>query len=247
MERSSRGFAGKWRMMSSREFKTTTRFEAPCTVRNDVQVLKPDGTESLMSSVFTVRPTGQGKCMVIARFGSLNFPGAFKFIPKWFIHKTGTTIFEQDMGFLASQNEYLVKENRPTKELYLNLKSSDTWVSEYRKWNDRVGHGMPYYFGHHTLSPATKPALMESAPAGASAAAASSSYPAQGAFGAMFAKDPTNRYFRHVVHCKSCLSALHAFQRYQKVMILHSLPLLSSSNFSHGSSPLHFLSSHMSR
>lgn len=158
--------------------------------------------------------------MLIARFGSTNFPGSLKMIPPWYIHITSNTVFEQDMGFLASQNEDLVKKNLPTKDLYLNLKSSDTWVSEFRKWNDLVGHGMPYYFGHKTISQAKNPAVVEVAPAGFSAAAASS-YPAQGSFGEMFARDPTNRYFRHVVHCRSCLSALGSFQTYQKVGLQH--------------------------
>jgi hypothetical protein len=33
----------------------------------------------------------------------------------------------------------------------------------------------------------------------------------------MFARDHTNRYFRHVVHCKSCLWALNGFKKFQKV------------------------------
>jgi len=58
------------------------------------------------------------------------------------------------MGFLSSQNETLVKEKVPTKELYLNLRSIDTWVVEYRKWMDKVGNGigMPYYFGQNIVS-----------------------------------------------------------------------------------------------
>lgn len=182
-----------------------------------------------MSAVFLCRPSGQGKSMLIVRFGSTKFPDIFKKIPGWFLHKTSNTVFEQDMGFLASQNAYLVKKNQPTKDLYLNLKSSDTWVSEFRKWNDRVGRGMPYYFGHQTTSAAINPAILEAAPAGFSAAAASS-YPAQGSFGEMFARDPTNRYFRHVVHCKSCLKALNNFQKFQKVKLPHN-PQTSSSTF----------------
>uniref|UniRef100_A0A7I4A6C1 Rieske domain-containing protein n=1 Tax=Physcomitrium patens TaxID=3218 RepID=A0A7I4A6C1_PHYPA len=217
-ERTSRGFAGIWKEISSPEFTNTTRFEAPCCLRNDKVVDKPDGSKDYLSAVFLCRPSGQGKSMLIVRFGSTKFPDIFKKIPGWFLHKTSNTVFEQDMGFLASQNAYLVKKNQPTKDLYLNLKSSDTWVSEFRKWNDRVGRGMPYYFGHQTTSAAINPAILEAAPAGFSAAAASS-YPAQGSFGEMFARDPTNRYFRHVVHCKSCLKALNNFQKFQKVGI----------------------------
>ncbi|KAG0604993.1 hypothetical protein M758_9G024100 [Ceratodon purpureus] len=217
-ERSSRGFAGVWKEISSPTFTNTTRFEAPCCLRNDKLSVDDKGKEVQSSAVFLCRPAGQGKSMLIVRFGSTGFPKAIKSIPSWLIHSTSSSVFEQDMGFLASQNEYLIKTNRPTKDLYLNLKSSDTWVSEFRKWNDKTGHGMPYYFGHETLSLPKNPALTEAAPAGVAAATAST-YPAQGSFGQMFARDPTNRYFRHVVHCKSCLSTLNAFQKYQKVAV----------------------------
>ncbi len=100
------------------------------------------------------------------------------------------------------------------KDLYLNLKSSDAWVTEYHKWLDLTGHGMPYYFGHRSASQSPNLAIAEAAPAGLVAATASS-YPAKGSFGAMFARDPTNRYFWHVVHCKSCLGLLNCFKKFQ--------------------------------
>ena len=215
-ERTSRGFAGVWKEVSSPVFTNTTRFEAPCCLRNDKKVVNADGKEINSSAIFLCRPAGQGKSMLIVRFGSTGFPKSFKAVPSFLVHSIGNAVFEQDMGFLASQNEYLIKTNRPTKDLYLNLKSSDTWVSEFRKWNDLTGHGMPYYFGHQSISVPKNPAITEAAPAGVSAATAST-YPARGSFGEMFARDPTNRYFRHVVHCKSCLSTLDAFQKYQKV------------------------------
>lgn len=227
-ERSGQGFAGVWKEISTETFANTTRFEAPCCLRNDKKTVKADGTEVNLSAVFLCRPAGQGKSMLILRFGSTDFPKSIKSIPAWFIHSTSNTVFEQDMGFLASQNEYLIRTNQPTKDLYFNVKSSDTWVTEFRKWNDKVGHGMPYYFGHRSVSLPQKAALTEAAPAGASAATAST-YPAQGSFGAMFARDPTSRYFRHVVHCKACLSALNAFHKYQKVLYSSlSLPLTVS-------------------
>ncbi len=119
-------------------------------------------------------------------------------------------MFEQDIRFLASQNETLVHRNVATKDLYLNLKSSDAWVTEDHKWLDLTGHGMPYYFGHRSASQSPNLAITEAASAGLVAATASS-YPAKGSFGAMFARDPTNRYFWHVVHCKSCLGLLNCF------------------------------------
>ncbi len=216
-ERTSRGFAGKWgRFGGPTPLTSTTRFEAPCCLRNDFKIVGKDGKVDYASAVFLCRPTGQGKSMVLVRFGGTRFGNLAKSVPGWIVHSRFNRVFEEDMGFLASQNETLVRKKVATKDLYLNLKSSDTWVSEYRKWLDLTGHGMPYYFGHRSQSQSANMAVAEAAPAGLVAATASS-YPARGSFGAMFARDPTNRYFRHVVHCKSCLRALNGFKKFQKV------------------------------
>ncbi|RDX94275.1 Protein TIC 55, chloroplastic, partial [Mucuna pruriens] len=125
-------------------------------------------------------------------------------------------VFEQDMGFLSSQNETLVKEKAPTKELYLNLRSSDTWIVEYRKWMDKVGHGVPYHFGYNTVSLPKEHAVIEHAPAGLIAEFSAAS-PAKGGIGSMHAPNLFNRYFRHVVHCKVCRTAVKAFQAWKSV------------------------------
>ncbi|KAL9338674.1 hypothetical protein Peur_067689 [Populus x canadensis] len=53
-----------------------------------------------------------------------------------------------------------------TKKLYLSILSSDTWVAEYRKWMDRIRHGMPYHFGHNTISLPELHVAVVHAPAG---------------------------------------------------------------------------------
>ncbi|KAL3699050.1 hypothetical protein R1sor_017072 [Riccia sorocarpa] len=228
-ERTDLGFAGNWYNISTPETVNFTRFHAPSMVYNEVKRTGRDGIESHFSATVLTRPTGQGKCMLILRFGFSRSDGkpftAITRIPKWIIHSTGTTILEQDMGFLSAQNETMVRENKPTKDFYLNLKSQDVWVDEYRKWMDKVGHGMPYYFGHRTLSPPPISALQEHSPAGLTATI-SSTYPSKGAFGHKYARDPTNRYFRHVVHCKPCRTALSNFEKAQKASLV--LGLLSA-------------------
>lgn len=217
-ERSARGFAGKWGMSRDGQLINTTRFEAPCVLRNETDTIK-DGKKSYRSAVMLCRPAGQGRSMLIIRFGSQTFRSRLKWIPRWLIHTVSNTILEQDMGFLASQNETLVRKGVPTKDLYLNLKSCDTFVQEFRKWMDLVGHGMPYYVGHRTTSPAPQSAVLESAPVGPVAAAASS-YPAKGSFGHLYARDHTNRYFRHVVHCKECRTAFNNFKKIQELSLV---------------------------
>nr|GMD23326.1 protein TIC 55, chloroplastic [Ipomoea batatas] len=226
-ERTGRGFAGWWGRKSDQGkqnyIPNFLRFEAPCVLQNNREIIDENGTKDYFSGLFLCRPSGQGKSMLIVRFGNTRKrTGLLKFIPDWFLHQNAGKVFEQDMGFLSSQNETLMKERVPTKELYLNLRSSDTWVAEYRKWMDKVGHGMPYYFGHSSISLPEQPAIVEHAPAGL-VASLSASQPAKGGLGTMHAPNFANRYFRHVVHCKSCSSAIKSFETWKNALAATAL------------------------
>ncbi|XP_019176605.1 PREDICTED: protein TIC 55, chloroplastic [Ipomoea nil] len=226
-ERTGRGFAGWWGRKPDQGkpnyIPNFLRFEAPCVLQNNREIIGENGAKDYFSGLFLCRPSGQGKSMLIVRFGNTRErPGLLKFIPDWFFHQNAGKVFEQDMGFLSSQNETLIKERVPTKELYLNLRSSDTWVAEYRKWMDKVGHGMPYYFGHSSLSPPEQPAVVEHAPAGL-LASLSASQPAKGGLGTMHAPNFANRYFRHVIHCKSCRGVVKRFETWKNALAAAAL------------------------
>ncbi|KAK9098039.1 hypothetical protein Syun_025084 [Stephania yunnanensis] len=208
-ERTTRGFAG-----SSTPFKL--RFDAPCVLQNNSEIIGKNGEKHYLSGLFLCRPAGQGKSMLILRFGTTMRSPMAKLFPEWYFHQKTGKVLEQDMGFLSSQNEVLLKEKVPIKELYINLKSSDAWVAEYRLWMDKVGHGMPYHFGHSTISLPKQPAVVEHAPAGL-VAGLSASMPAKGGIGTMHAPNQGNRYFRHVIHCKECRSVVKAFQTWKNV------------------------------
>ncbi|KAM0849121.1 hypothetical protein ACQ4PT_053923 [Festuca glaucescens] len=218
-ERTARGFAGHWWRERSPHLRNALRFEAPCVLTNTLEYTDKDGKEQCFSAHFLCRPAGQGKSMLLVRFGSTASSPLVKVVPKWYLHQNAGKVFEQDMGFLSSQNEVLMKEKVPTKELYLNLRSSDTWVAEYRRWMDRAGHGMPYYFGHSTLKTPTLPAVVEQAPAGA-VAGISASFPAKGGLGTQHAPNPTNRYFRHVVHCKGCRDTVNKYTALKNAFVV---------------------------
>lgn len=223
-ERTDGGFAGFWgkeKDQNMPDYKPTfLRFEAPCALQNNREIVDKNGEINYFSGLFLCRPSGQGKSMLIVRFGNTRKKPSgltstlLELIPKWYFHQNASKVFEQDMGFLSSQNEILMKEKVPTKWLYINLRSSDTWVVEYRRWMDRVGHGMPYHFGHSTISLPKEPAVVEHAPAGF-VANISASQPAKGGIGTMHAPNLSNRYFRHIVHCKECRSVLKAFQTWK--------------------------------
>lgn len=231
-ERTDRGFAGWWRKEKDQSIPIFLRFEAPCVLQNNREFVDENGVKQFFTGLFLCRPTGQGKSMLIVRFGGTKRSHIIKWIPTWYFHQNASKVFEQDMGFLSSQNEVLMKEKIPTRNLYLNLRSSDTWVAEYRKWMDKVGHGMPYYFGHSTISLPEVPAVVEHAPAGLVAGVSASS-PAKGGIGTMHAPNLANRYFRHVIHCRECSSAVKAFESWKNTLsaialVLSALAILAS-------------------
>ncbi|XP_050268198.1 protein TIC 55, chloroplastic [Quercus robur] len=225
-ERTDRGFAGWWGKASDQPLPNFLRFEAPCVLQNNRELVDEKGVKHYFTGLFLCRPTGQGKSMVIVRFGGTKRSPIANFFPKWYFHQNAGKVFEQDMGFLSSQNEVLMKEKVPTKELYINLKSSDTWVAEYRKWMDKVGHGMPYHFGHSTISLPKQPAVIEHAPAGL-VAGFSASFPAKGGIGTMHAPNVVNRFFRHVVHCKGCRTVIKAFQAWKNALSATTIALVA--------------------
>ncbi|KAH6804534.1 translocon at the inner envelope membrane of chloroplasts 55-II [Perilla frutescens var. frutescens] len=221
-ERTDRGFAGRWGREKDRStpnyIPNFLRFEAPCVLQNNREIIDKNGEKHYFSGLFLCRPSGQGKSMLIVRFGNTRKPPLLlKLFPQWYLHQNASKVFEQDMGFLSSQNEILMKEKVPTRQLYINLRSSDTWVAEYRKWMDKVGHGMPYHFGHNTISLPETPAVVEHAPAGF-VANFSASQPAKGGIGSLHAPNPANRYFRHVIHCKGCMSVVKASHAWKKAL-----------------------------
>ncbi|KAG6649761.1 protein TIC 55, chloroplastic isoform X2 [Carya illinoinensis] len=223
-ERTDRGFAGWWGKAKDKPLPNFLRFEAPCVLQNNRELVDENREKHYFTGLFLCRPTGQGKSMLIVRFGTTKRSPLAKLFPQWYFHQNGAKVFEQDMGFLSSQNEILMKSKVATKELYLNLKSSDTWVSEYRKWMDKVGHGMPYHFGHSTISLPKEPAVVEHAPAGL-VAGVSASAPAKGGIGTMYAPNLANRYFRHVIHCKGCRTVIKAFQAWKNALSVMALTL----------------------
>lgn len=226
-ERTDRGFAGQWGRSRNLKFMNNLRFEAPCALQNNLEFTDKKGVKQYFSALFLCRPAGQGKSMLIVRFGASSRSPLANLLPKWYFHQNAGKVFEQDMGFLSSQNEVLIKAKVPTNDLYLNLKSSDTWVAEYRKWMDKVGHGMPYYFGHSTISPPKEPAVVEQHPAGL-AAGISASFPAKGGIATQHAPNPVSRYFRHVVHCKGCRKVVKDFQLWKNLLLILAFASVAS-------------------
>lgn len=51
------------------------------------------------------------------------------------------------MGLICAQEDYVARTGETLSDAFLPIKTSDGLVVEYRKWLDRVGHGMPFFQG----------------------------------------------------------------------------------------------------
>ena len=72
----------------------------------------------------------------------------FRLTPMWLRQLNACKILEQDVGLIATQEDHFHRRRgREPVQDFLLLQSSDTFVGAYRKWLDRVGHGMPWFQG----------------------------------------------------------------------------------------------------
>ncbi|KAH8482885.1 hypothetical protein H0E87_030107 [Populus deltoides] len=73
-ERTHRGFAGRWGKEKDQKLLSFLRFQAPCVLSNDIEFADEKGVTQYFTGLFLCRPTGQGKSMIIVRFGATKRP-----------------------------------------------------------------------------------------------------------------------------------------------------------------------------
>mmetsp|Transcript_26510 Transcript_26510/g.81534 ORF Transcript_26510/g.81534 Transcript_26510/m.81534 type:complete len:262 (+) Transcript_26510:173-958(+) len=148
------GFTGRYRG-ESKDRWTQLIFESPGIVRYRAEQLDHKGDlQSLIGAALHCVPKGRGQSRLLFRtyFKKAGIPLFLRFLlavqPLWKRHLNSCKVLEQDVGLITSQ------EDAPFESLAaacLPLKSEDTFVVSYRKWLDRVAHGMPYApVGWHT-------------------------------------------------------------------------------------------------
>lgn len=59
--------------------------------------------------------------------------------PAWKRHLNSNVILEQDVGLITSQEDHFARgdQRKEIKDVFLPIRSSDTFVVAYRKWLDR--------------------------------------------------------------------------------------------------------------
>jgi nitrite reductase/ring-hydroxylating ferredoxin subunit len=148
----SQGFTGHFRLASDKDRSFTNfTFEAPGIVRNKF-------SGSLNGNPFTFEaglhcmPVALGRSRLFFRVYNRGLPWIANFIlslkPTWLRHLNSCKVLEQDVGLITTQEDHFARHpDRMLKDQYILIKSSDTYVEAYRKWMDRVGHGMPWFQG----------------------------------------------------------------------------------------------------
>ena len=95
-------------------------------------------------------PSGKGRCRLLYRKYSNFTSWRERLKPRWLEHLTQCTILEQDMRVVVGQHAQTESLQRPLRDLWLPLRSSDRLVVEYRRWLDRFGGDLPFYRGFET-------------------------------------------------------------------------------------------------
>ena len=205
-----RGFQGQMRTAASATkggpFMNVT-FEAPGIVRYHNVF-----GNRVFSTALHCMPLSLGRSRLLFRTMSKGLP--LRFVdkkPKWLRHLNSCKILEQDMGLITTQEDHFARNpGRTLRDGFLLLSSSDKFVGAYRRWLDRVGHGMPWFQGLDTSSNVnvhtfgTTPLPPGLDPAGHSASG----------------QDVVEtRYHRHVMHCPLTRNALRNVQRLKSTFV----------------------------
>lgn len=95
-------------------------------------------------------PLGKGRCRVLLRNYQNFATRKIKLKPRWFDHLFRNRVAEEDMPFIRGQQAHIERLGENPNSLYFPLKTSDTFVIEYRKWLDKYGSSLPFYQGYST-------------------------------------------------------------------------------------------------
>ena len=137
-------------------------------------------------------PLGEGRCRVLVRRYGNFFSRLFKLKPRWLEHLRQNKLLEEDLPFIVEQQVYIEQTGKNLKEIYLPLKSSDTFVTEHRKWLDKFGQNLPFYQGYTTFKRPQNSRRKQS---------------------------PIDRFSRHTKICSSCYRTYQTINLLKQILI----------------------------
>ena len=143
------GFVGRYRKSNHLHLPwSTIKFIAPYLVEYQ---LGNETTKTFGGFALYAVPLGEGRCRVLVRRYGNFFSRLFRLKPRWLEHLRQNKLLEEDLPFIVEQQAYIEQTGKILKEIYLPLKSSDTFVIEHRKWLDKFGQNWPFYQGYTTF------------------------------------------------------------------------------------------------
>ncbi len=140
-------------------------------------------------------PLGKGRCRVLIRkyWQFLSLSEQLK--PRWLKHMHQNKILEEDLPFIVGQQSQIERLGKNMQNVYLPLKTSDTFVIEYRKWLDRFGKSLPYFQGYFSSKQASDNSKCNQQPAS------------------------LDRFSQHTRLCSSCEHAYRVTKRLKKTSV----------------------------
>ena len=190
MSSSVEGFVGRYQKSNSPNLPwTNVEFVAPCLVK-----YKFGNEASPIFGGFALYavPLGEGRCRVLVRRYGTFFSRLFRLKPRWLEHLRQNKILEEDLPFIVEQQAHVERTGKNLNEIYLPLKSSDTFVLEHRKWLDKFGENLPFYQGYTTLKRSQNP---QREPV------------------------PTDRFARHTQICSSCYRVYQTINLLKSILL----------------------------
>lgn len=219
------GFTGRYRTATQRAnddpFIEVT-YEAPGIIR---QKGMPRGKDSpfRFGAALHCMPLTLGRSRLLFRAYFTGLPPLAKFIisskPKFLANLNSCKILEQDAGLITTQEDHFKRTKHALKDDYILLSSSDVFVKAYRRWLDKVGHGMPWYQGLATRSSNVDDHLADMPPPP----------PGLDSISHRAGNELETRYHRHVMHCPSTRNALSRVQALKKGMMALALASITLS------------------
>ncbi|MGH8001713.1 MAG: Rieske 2Fe-2S domain-containing protein [Brasilonema sp.] len=148
LESSSKGIRGRLRGMSKPNLPwTQLDFIAPNFVIYQYSIPQRG---VIGGAAFYSIPLGKGRCRVLVRNYNSFQTRKLKLTPRWLDHMFRNKILEEDMSLVIGQKTQIEQLGQSLKQVFLPLKTCDTFVLEYRKWLDKFGSSLPYYQGYST-------------------------------------------------------------------------------------------------
>ncbi|MEH2358750.1 aromatic ring-hydroxylating dioxygenase subunit alpha [Nostoc sp.] len=148
IESSAKGIRGRYRRTRTPNANwSNIDFAAPNSV---IYTFDIRGNNFYSGNTVYSIPLGKGRCRILIRKYWQSLTWVEKIKPRWLKHLHQNKILDEDSVFIIGLQAQIEQLAQNLKQVYLPLKTSDTFILEYRKWLDKFGASLPFYRGYST-------------------------------------------------------------------------------------------------